>query len=148
MPFQPNSLEQATTRIKFACNMKIHVDKGVNSDFKLQPDIPKCTRQKPIMDSGTPAPLSARLANCPIYIANRTLLATTQLRAGNIDMDQQEIFRMNRKKRVVPFAQRSLEGQIDSNTFFSSVNSIHGFRCVQIFVHLFTQFLWIANLRR
>ena len=52
VPFQPNSLEQATTRIKDARNMNIHADKGVDSDFKLQPDIPKCTRQKPILDSG------------------------------------------------------------------------------------------------
>ena len=35
VPFQPNSLEQATTRIKAAQDMKIHVNKGVDSDFKL-----------------------------------------------------------------------------------------------------------------
>ena len=69
--------------------MKIHVDKGVDSDFKLQPDIPKCTRRNPILDSGPTALLCERLANCPIDIANRTFLVMTQLRAGDIDMDQQ-----------------------------------------------------------
>ena len=32
VPFQPNSLEQATTRNKAARNMKIHVNKGVDGD--------------------------------------------------------------------------------------------------------------------
>ena len=128
--------------------MNIHVDKDKDSDFKLQPDIPKCTRQNRILDSGPKAPLSERLANCPMDIANRTLLATTQLRDGNIYMDQREILSMNRKKRVVPFAQRRLEGRTDSDTFFSSVKSIRGYRCVQLFFHLLTQFIWIANLLR
>ena len=75
--------------------MKTHVKKGVDGDFKLQPDIPKCTRQNPILDNGPTAPLAARLANCPMDIANQTLLATTQLRAGDIDMDQQEIPSIN-----------------------------------------------------
>ena len=69
--------------------MKIHVNKCVDSDFKLHPDIPKCTRRNPILGSGSTAPLAARLANFLIDIANRTLLATTQLRSGDITMDQQ-----------------------------------------------------------
>ena len=148
MPFQPKSLEQAKTRIKAARNIKIHVDEGVDSDFKLQTDIPKCTRQNPILDSGPTAPLATRLANCPIDIANRTLLATTYMRAGDIDMDQREIPRMNHKKRGVTFAQRRLEARTDSDTFFSSVKSIHDYSCVQLFAHSLTQFIWITNLRR
>ena len=35
-------------------------------------------------------------------IANQTLLATTQLSAGDIDMDQREISRMNRRKGEIP----------------------------------------------
>ena len=127
--------------------MNIHVDKVVDSGFKLQPEIPKCTRQNPILDSGSTAPLSARLVNCPMDIANRTLLATTHLREGDIDIDQQEIPRMNCKKRGVPFTQRRLEGRTDSDTFFLSVKYICGFRCVKLFVHLLIQFLLIANLR-
>ena len=123
VPFQPNSLEKAITRIKAARNMKIHIDKGVDSDFKIQPDIPKCTWQNPILDSGPTAILAARLANCPIDISNLTLLATTQLRAGDIDMDQQEIPRMNCKKIGVPFAQLRLEGRTDSDTLFLSDTS-------------------------
>ena len=148
MPFQLNALEQSTTRIKSAWSMKIHVGEDEDSDFKLQPDIPKCTRRNPILDSGPKAPLAERLANFPMYIANLTLFATTQLRGGNIDMDQREIHRINIKKRGVTFAQQRLEGHTDSNTFFSSVKFIHGYPCVQLFFHLLTQFLWIANLQR
>ena len=68
--------------------MNIHVYKDVDSDFKLQPEIRKCTRQNPILDGGPTAPLAVIIANCPIDISNRTLLATTQLRAGDIDTDQ------------------------------------------------------------
>ena len=85
--------------------MKIKVDKNKDSDFKIQPDILKCTRQNQILDSVPKEPLSERLANFPTDITNLTLLATTQLRGGNIDMDQREIPRMNCKKRGVPFAQ-------------------------------------------
>ena len=69
--------------------MKIHIDKDEDSDFKLQPEIPKFTRRNPILDSGPKASLYERLANRPADIANRTLLATTQLRDGNIDMRHQ-----------------------------------------------------------
>ena len=55
---------------------------------------------------------------------------------------------MNRKKIGVPFAQRRQEVRTDSKAFFSSVKSICGYRCVQLFVHLLTQFIWIANLQR
>ena len=128
--------------------MKIHVNKVMDSEFKLQPDIPECTQWNPILYSGPTSPLATRLENCPIDISNRTLLVTTQLRAGDIDMDSREIPRMNYKKRGVPFAQRRLEGRTNSDTLFLYVNYIRGFRCVQLFVHLLTQFLWIANLRR
>ena len=55
---------------------------------------------------------------------------------------------MNRQKRGVPYAQRRLEGRTDSDTFFSSIKSVRGFKCVQLFVHLITQYLWIGLLRR
>ena len=67
--------------------MKIHFDEDKDSDFKLQPDIPKCTWQNPILDSGPKAPLFERLANYPTDIENRTLLTKTHLRDSNIDMD-------------------------------------------------------------
>ena len=85
--------------------MKTHVDKGVDGDFKLQIDIPKCKRRNQIMDSGPTAPLSATLANCPMDVDNQTLLTTTHLRAGDIDINQREIPRMNCTKKGVPFAQ-------------------------------------------
>ena len=148
VPFQLNTLEQGVTWIKSAWNTKIHVDEDEDGDFNLQPDIPKCTRQNPILDSGLKAPLSERLANFPTYNANQTLIVTTQLRDGNIDMDQQEISRINHKKRGVPLVQRRLEGRTDSDTFFSSVKSIRGYRCVELFFYLLTLFLWIENLQR
>ena len=148
MPFHLKALDQATALIKASWNMEIDVDKDEDSDFKLQPDIPKYTRQNPIMGSGTKAPLSERLANFPTNISNQTFLATTQLRDGNIDMDHREIPRTNSKKRGVLFAQRRLEGRTGSYTLFLSLNSICGYRRVQLFVHLLTQFLWITNLWR
>ena len=63
-------------------------------------------------------------------------------------MDKQEIPRMNHKKIGVPFAEQRLEGRTDSDTLFSSVKSICGYRCVKLFVHLLTQFICIASLRR
>ena len=63
-------------------------------------------------------------------------------------MYQREIIRMNLNKRGVTFAQRRLEGRTDYDTLFSSVKYIRGYRCIQLFFHLWTQSLCIANLRR
>ena len=57
--------------------MKIHVDKDGDSDFKFQPDIPKCTQRNPILESGPKSPLDERLENFPTDIDNRTLIATS-----------------------------------------------------------------------
>ena len=40
-----------------------------------------------------------------------------------------------------------LAGRTDTDTFFSSVKSIRKFKCVQIFVHLATQLLYVAFLK-
>ena len=78
-------------------------------------------------------------------ISNQTLLATTHLREGDIDMDQQKIPKMNCKKRGLPSAQQRLEGRTNFDILFLSIKSFPGFRCDQLFVHLLTHFLWIAN---
>jgi len=105
-------------------------------------------RRNLILERPEAAPLTARLGNCPEAIAIKTLEATTQLRDGKLDMDQREIPRMNRQKRGVPYAQCRLEGRTDSDTFVLSIKSVRGFKCVQLFVHLITQYLWIGLLRR
>jgi len=63
-------------------------------------------------------------------------------------MDQREVPRMNSQKWGVPHAQRGLKGRTESDTFFSSIKSVYGFKCVQLFIHLITQFLWIGLLHR
>ena len=68
--------------------MNIHIDEYKDSDFKIQPDIPKCTQRNPILDIIPKSPLAERLEKCPADISNRNLLAVTHLRGGNIDMDQ------------------------------------------------------------
>jgi len=51
---------------------------------------------------------------------------------------------MHHQKRGVPCAQQRLEGGTDSDTFFSSIKSVCGFKCVQLFVRLIIQCLWIG----
>ena len=98
-------------------------------------------RRNPFLDDPGLEPLSVRLGNCPDAIAQKTIEATTQLRDPKLDMENREIPRMNLKKRGVPFSQRQLEGRTDTDTFFSSVKSVHGFNFVQLFVHLITQYV-------
>jgi len=105
-------------------------------------------RCNPILKRPEAVPLTARRGNCPEVIALKTLEAMTQLQDGKLDMDQREIPRMNHQKHGVPYAPRRLEGRTDSDTFFLSIKSVRGFKCVQLFVNLITQYLWIALLRR
>ena len=125
---------------------KIHFEEEDEDNLLPKPEPMATVRQNTILDRGPTASLDDRLANCPEELSNRTLQATTQLRDGNIDIDKRDIPRINRRKTGEPFAQRRLEGRTDSDTFFSSVKSIRGYRCIQLFVHLLSQFLWIANL--
>ena len=148
VPCNQNILQTASTRIAAARTMKLHVSDDDADNFVFHPEQLPAVRRNDILSKGDLKPLSARLANCPDAIAERTLQATTQLRESTLDMDEREIPRMNRKKRGVPFSQRRLEGRTDSDTFFSSIKSIRGYRCIQVFVHLWTQFLCVTLLRR
>ena len=133
VPCNQNILQTASTRIAAARTMKLHVSDDDADNFVFHPEQLPAVRRNDILSKGDLKPLSARLANCPDAIAERTLQATTQLRESTLDMDEREIPRMNRKKRGVPFSQRRLEGRTDSDTFFSSIKSIRGYRCIQVF---------------
>jgi hypothetical protein len=89
-----------------------------------------------------------RLASAPEEVVKRTLEATTQVYEDNIEAENRDMPRMTRQKRDHLVHVKHLEGRTDTDTFFSSIRSTRGFRCVQLFIHLATQFLFVALLRR
>jgi hypothetical protein len=90
-------------------------------------------RRSPAATVPTPAPWNERLGNPPELITAKTLEATTQLCESPVEIDKREAPRQHRKKRVQALHPSRIEGRPDSDTFFSSIKSIKGFACIQIF---------------
>ena len=88
------------------------------------------------------------LANPPAEIVKNTLDATTRFCEAPVEMENRENMRQHRKARILPLYPRRIKGRTDSDTIFSSVMSIKGFRCVQLFVCLLSDFLFVKCLRR
>jgi hypothetical protein len=78
----------------------------------------------------------------------KTLESTTQLCAEPVEMERREIPRQHRKKRLLPLHPRRLRGRTDTDTFFSSVKSIRGYKCVQLFVHRASDYLFVRCMQR
>jgi hypothetical protein len=95
-----------------------------------------------------PAPWKDRLGHPPEAVTTKTLLATTQLCSDPVEMENREAPHQHRKSRVLPLHPKRIKGRTDSDTFFSSIKSIAGFTCVQIFVSLLSQFIFVRCMRR
>src|SRR5688500_695290 len=50
--------------------------------------------------------------------------------------------------RILPLHPRQIEGRTDSDTFFSTIKSIRGFSCIQIFYSLQAHYLYIKCLKK
>ena len=94
------------------------------------------------------APWDERLGNCPEAVTAKTLLATTQLCSSPVEMENRETPRQHRKSRILPLHPKRITGRTDSDTFFSSVKSVRGFTCVQLFISIAWQFLYVTCMRR
>ena len=81
-------------------------------------------------------------------VVEKTLESTTQLCAEPVEMERRELPRQHRKKRLLPLHPRRLRGRTDSDTFFSSLKSIRGFTCVQLFVHVSSDYLFVKCMKR
>ena len=78
----------------------------------------------------------------------KTIEMTTQLCAEPVEMEIREIPRQHRKKRLLPLHPSRLKGRVDIDTFFSSIQSIRGYKCVQLFVHVPSDYLFVRCMQR
>ena len=81
-------------------------------------------------------------------VIEKTLDATTQLQVGPVESERREIPRQHRKKRLHMLHPRRLPGRTDADTVFSTVKSIRGYKCVQFFCHVPSDFLFVRCLQR
>ena len=63
-------------------------------------------------------------------------------------MDNREFPRHYRKKRLLPLHPNRIPGRTDSNTFFASIKSIRGYKCVQLFYFLLSCYTYVCCMRR
>src|SRR5688500_15076677 len=63
-------------------------------------------------------------------------------------MDNCESPRQHRKQRLQALHPRRIEGRTDSNTFFSTIQSVQGHTCIQIFILLLSKFIYIHLMKR
>ena len=81
-------------------------------------------------------------------ILEKTIEMTTQLCAKPVEMEIREIPRQHRKKRLLPLHPSRLKGRVDIDTFFSSIQSIRGYKCVQLCVHVPSDYLFVRCMQR
>lgn len=81
-------------------------------------------------------------------VVKRTLENTTQYCAEPVEMEKRELPRQHRKKRLPPLHPRRLPGVTATDTFFSSVKSIRNHTCVQLFVHVPSDYLFVRCMQR
>ena len=104
-------------------------------------------RNKALIRTGD-IPWRERLGFCPADVLTATMEATTQLCSSPVEMDNREAPRQHRKSRVLPLHPRRVPGRTDSDTYFSTVKSVRGYTCVQVFVSLVSQYLYAVCMRR
>jgi len=81
-------------------------------------------------------------------VVSKTLRNTTQYFATPIESETRAYPRQHRQKRLLPLHVRRIPGRTCGDTFFSSIRSVRGYTCVQLFAASFADFLWVKCLRR
>ena len=81
-------------------------------------------------------------------VVSKTLRNTTQYFATSIESETRAYPRQHRQKRLLPLHVRRIPGRTYGDTFFSSIRSVRGYTCVQLFAASFADFLWVKCLRR
>ena len=81
-------------------------------------------------------------------VVEKTLRSTTQMQVEPVESERREIPKQHRKKRLLMLHPRRLNGRTDTDTFFSTVKSIRGYLCVQIFCHVPSDYLFVRCMQR
>jgi len=81
-------------------------------------------------------------------VVERTLISTTQLQVEPVESERRDIPRQHRKKRLMRLYPRRLKRRTDTDTFFSTIKSIRGYLCVQIFCHVLSDYLYVRCMQR
>ena len=77
-----------------------------------------------------------------------TLESTTQMQVEPVKLERREVPKQHRKKRLLMLHPRRLKGRTYTDTLFSTVKSIRGYLCVQIFCHVKLDFLFVRCIQR
>ena len=81
-------------------------------------------------------------------VVSKTHRNTTQYFATPVESETRGYPRQHRQKRLLLLHVRRIPGRTCGDTFFSSIRSVRGYTCVQLFAALFADFLWVKCLRR
>eukprot|EP00557_Chaetoceros_sp_GSL56_P014026 CAMPEP_0176478512 /NCGR_PEP_ID=MMETSP0200_2-20121128/1227_1 /TAXON_ID=947934 /ORGANISM="Chaetoceros sp., Strain GSL56" /LENGTH=1865 /DNA_ID=CAMNT_0017874457 /DNA_START=317 /DNA_END=5915 /DNA_ORIENTATION=+ len=81
-------------------------------------------------------------------VAAKTIANTTQFYPHRIESENRMYPQQHRQKRLHALHYKRIPGRTCGDTFFSSIKSIRGYTCVQLFVAVTWDFLWIKVLRR
>ena len=81
-------------------------------------------------------------------VMEKTLEATTQLQVEPVEAERREIPKQHRKKRLLMLHPRRLPGRTDADTVFSTVKSIRGYWCIQFFLHVISDYIFVRCMQR
>ena len=106
------------------------------------------TKEDDLIKEGEFINWNLTLGHCNDEVVRNTLQKTTQYFAKPVESEVRAYPRQHRQRRLHPLHYKRLRGRTSADTFFSSVRSVRGYTCVQLFVALIFDFLWVKVLRR
>lgn len=99
-------------------------------------------------DVRSPVDWSGTLGECPVETVANTLNNTTQYFPNAIESEKRSYPIQHRGKRLFPLHGRRILGRTCGDTFFSSIRSIRGYTCAQLFVAILSDYLFLKCIRR
>ena len=71
-----------------------------------------------------------------------------QIQMESVESERREIPNKNRKKLMLMIHSRRLRGSMDSDTFFSTLQSIHRYGYIELFCHVISDLLFVRCMQR
>ena len=100
------------------------------------------------VDDKTKANWTKCLGNPPANVLDKTLAATTQMATAPLSTERRSVPRKHYKRRAAALHPKRVKGTCYSDTFFSTIQSIRGFTCVQLFVYSLADYIFVKPLKK
>jgi len=148
---QSFTVDDITVPLQFVggSTLQLAIRKPTNNEINNCKQLLVCNnRYKLRRQKSSVLPWQQIFSHIPIDVVNKTLQSTTQLASQPIEPESRLIPRQYRAQRAQSLHPVRLPGRVDTDPFYSTIPSVRGFKCLQLFVHVDSKFIWGKLMRR